>query len=101
LSRSRRRFLQEGGYRGRPATQERQEKIDAAYQENTESNSTSLANLVYPAELKKELLEEFGNPCIDDKGHLHDYTEQDICERLRKILRPYESQYHDKGPEWG
>ena len=42
-----------------------------------------------PAELKKELLEEFGNPCIDDEGHLHDYTEQDICEHLRKILRPY------------
>jgi len=54
-----------------------------------------------PAELKKELLEEFGNPCIDDEGHLHDYTEQDICEHMRKILRPYESQYHDKGPEWG
>ena len=53
-----------------------------------------------PAELKKELLEEFGNPCIDDEGHLHDYTEQDICEHLRKILRPYESQYH-KGPDWG
>ena len=54
-----------------------------------------------PAELKKELLEEFGNPCIDDEGHLHDYTEQDICDHLRKILRPYESQYHDEDPEWG
>jgi len=42
-----------------------------------------------PAELKKELLEEFGNPCIDDEGHLHDYTEQDICEQLRKKLSPY------------
>jgi hypothetical protein len=52
-----------------------------------------------PAELKKELLEEFGNPCIDDEGHLRDYTEQDICEQLRKILRPFESQYHDKDPE--
>jgi len=54
-----------------------------------------------PAELKEDLLEKFGNPCIDEDGHLHDYTEQDICEHLRKILRPYESQYHDKGPEWG
>ena len=54
-----------------------------------------------PAELKKELLEEFGNPCIDDEGHLHDYTEQDICEHLRKILRPFESQYHDKDHEGG
>ena len=49
-----------------------------------------------PPELKKELLEEFGNPCIDDEGHLHNYTEQDICEHLRRILRPYESQYHDQ-----
>ena len=54
-----------------------------------------------PAEVKKELLEEFGNLWTDDEGHLHDFTEQDICEPLRKILRPYESQYHDKGPEWG
>jgi hypothetical protein len=53
-----------------------------------------------PAELKKGLLEKFGNPCIDEEGHLHDYTEQDICEHLRKILRPYESHYHDKDPEW-
>jgi len=53
-----------------------------------------------PAELKKELLERYGNLCIDDEGHLHDYTERDICEQLRKILRPYESQYHNKDPEW-
>jgi hypothetical protein len=51
-----------------------------------------------PAELKKELLEEFGNPCIDDEGHLHDYTEQDIYEHLRKILRPYESHITVKTP---
>ncbi len=42
-----------------------------------------------PAELKKELLEQYGNLAIDDEGHLHDYTEQDICEQLRKILGPY------------
>jgi len=52
-----------------------------------------------PAELKEELLEEFGNLCIDEDGHLHDYTEQDICEHLRKILRPCDSHYHDKEPE--
>jgi hypothetical protein len=49
-----------------------------------------------PDELKKELLEEFGNLCIDDEGHPHDYTEQDICEHLRKILRPYEN--HPRNP---
>ena len=42
-----------------------------------------------PAELKEELLEQYGNPVTDDKGHLRDYTEQDICEQLRKRLRPY------------
>jgi len=47
-------------------------------------------------ELKKELLEEFGNPCIDDEGHLHNYTEQDICEHLRRILRPYESHHYQE-----
>lgn len=42
-----------------------------------------------PAELKKELLEQYGNLAIDDEGHLHDYTQQDICEQLGKILSPY------------
>ena len=42
-----------------------------------------------PAELKEELLEQYGNPVIDDEGHLRDYTEQDICEQLRKKLIPY------------
>ena len=42
-----------------------------------------------PAELKEELLEQYGNPGIDDDGHLRDYTEQDICEQLRKKLLPY------------
>ncbi len=43
----------------------------------------------FPAELKKELLEQYGNLWTDDEGHLHDYTEQDICEQLRKKLLPY------------
>ena len=42
-----------------------------------------------PAELKEELLEQYGNPVTDDDGHLRDYTEQDICEQLRKKLLPY------------
>jgi hypothetical protein len=43
-----------------------------------------------PTELEKELLHEYGNLVADDEGHLHDYTEQDICEQLRKIVRPYQ-----------
>ena len=42
-----------------------------------------------PSELKEELLEQYGNPVIDDDGHLRDYTEQDICEQLRKKLLLY------------
>jgi len=42
-----------------------------------------------PAEVKKELLEQYGNLCANDEEHLHDYTEQDIYEQLRKRLRPY------------
>jgi hypothetical protein len=26
----------------------------------------------------------------DEEGHFFEYSEQDICEQLRKILRPYE-----------
>ena len=51
-----------------------------------------------PSELKEELLEQYGNLWTDDEGHLNDYTEQDICEQLRKILRPYEDHHHDQGP---
>ncbi len=43
-----------------------------------------------PAELEKELLDEYGNLVTDDEGHVFEYTEQDICEQLRKKLRPYQ-----------
>ena len=42
-----------------------------------------------PAELEKELLDEYGNLVTDDEGHVFEYTEQDIYEQLRKRLRPY------------
>ena len=42
-----------------------------------------------PAELEKELLHEYGNFATDDEGHVFEYTEQDICEHLRKKLSPY------------
>lgn len=43
-----------------------------------------------PAELEKELLEEYGNTVATEDGRIIEYSEQDICEQLRKILRPYE-----------
>lgn len=42
-----------------------------------------------PVALEKDLLAEYGNLATDDEGHLFEYTEQDICEQLRKRLRPY------------
>ena len=47
-----------------------------------------------PAELEKELLHEYGNFATDDEAHVFEYTEQDICEQLRKKLRPYRSLSH-------
>jgi len=44
-----------------------------------------------PAELEEELLHVYGNSATDDEGHVFEYTEQDICEQLRKKLRPYEN----------
>lgn len=38
------------------------------------------------AEVEKDLLEVYGNPVTDDEGHLREYTEQDVCEALRKRL---------------
>jgi hypothetical protein len=43
-----------------------------------------------PAELEKELLDEYGNFAANAAGHAFEYTEQDIYEQLRKKLRPYE-----------
>ena len=42
-----------------------------------------------PAELEQQLLADYGNPVTDDEGRVCEYTEQDICEQLRKRLRPY------------
>jgi len=44
-----------------------------------------------PAELKKELLEQYGNLVATENGRAIEYSEQDICEQLRRILRPYEN----------
>lgn len=42
-----------------------------------------------PADLEKELLDEYGNLVTDDEGHVFEYTEQDIYEQVRKKLLPY------------
>ena len=39
-----------------------------------------------PERLKKELLDEYGHPVMDEEGHMRDYTEQDIYEQLRKRI---------------
>ena len=42
------------------------------------------------SELKQELLEQYGNTVMTEDGRTMEYSEQDICEQLRKKLRPYE-----------
>ena len=44
-----------------------------------------------PVALKKELLEQYGNLVVTEDGRVTEYYEQDICEQLRKIVRPYEN----------
>jgi hypothetical protein len=43
-----------------------------------------------PADLKKELLANYGNLVVTEDGLTLEYSEQDICEQLRKIFRPYQ-----------
>ena len=43
-----------------------------------------------PAELEKELLEEYTGHITDDEGHEIQYTGQDVYEQLRKRPRQYE-----------
>jgi len=52
--------------------------------------NTILGNLriSIPDELQEELLERYGNEVVTDDGRVLEYSEQDICEQLRKILRP-------------
>jgi hypothetical protein len=41
-----------------------------------------------PKGLEKELLDQYGKLVTDDEGHIFEFTEQDICEQLRKKLCP-------------
>ncbi|MDO8690248.1 MAG: hypothetical protein Q7R39_09620 [Dehalococcoidia bacterium] len=43
-----------------------------------------------PAEVEKELLDEYGHLVTDEEGHVFEYTEQDLYEQLRKKLYPYQ-----------
>ena len=43
-----------------------------------------------PADVEKELLQEYGNLAVTEDGRVIEYSEQDIYEQLRKKLRPYE-----------
>ena len=43
-----------------------------------------------PAKLEKELLQQYGNLAVTEDRSIIEYSEQDICEQLRKTLRPYE-----------
>jgi hypothetical protein len=40
-----------------------------------------------PDEMQEELLERYGNVAVTDDGRIIEYSEQDICEQLRKIKR--------------
>ena len=40
-----------------------------------------------PDELQEELVERYGNTAVTDDGRTIEYSEQDIAEQLRKILR--------------
>ena len=44
-----------------------------------------------PAKLKSELVEKYGNLAINEDGRVTEYSEQDICEQLRKIVQRYEN----------
>jgi hypothetical protein len=46
-----------------------------------------------PADVKRALLDTYGSSAVDDDGHIREYTEQDICEQLSKILRPYQERH--------
>ena len=39
-----------------------------------------------PGKFKKDLLEQYGNTVITEDGRTIEYSEQDICGQLRKIV---------------
>jgi hypothetical protein len=67
------------------------EKIMMLLTKKRLNNILQTRRIQIPAELEKELLEKYGNAVATESGLVPEYSEQDICEQLRKILRPYEN----------
>jgi hypothetical protein len=65
------------------------------------NNILECLRISIPAELEKELLNQYGNLAADDKGQVFEYTDQDICEQLRKKLSPYELHHLKGNPKLG
>jgi len=42
-----------------------------------------------PRKLEQELLDTYGKPVVDDEGLLHEFSEQDIYEQVRKKVANY------------
>lgn len=42
--------------------------------------------IMIPDNLKKELLDDYGHPVMDQEGRMVEFTEQDIDEQLRKRI---------------
>lgn len=39
-----------------------------------------------PADLEKELLEQYGHPLYDNEGHVFENTDQDVYQQIRKLI---------------
>lgn len=48
-----------------------------------------LMRVSVPESFKEELMDIYGNFITDDEGHMFEFSEQDIYEQLRKLIRPY------------
>jgi len=51
-----------------------------------------------PKELEKELLEVYGHEMVTEEGLTIEYSEQDIVEQLREVLRPFSQLVHSEDP---
>ena len=53
-----------------------------------------------PRELEKELLEVYGHDLVTEEGLTLEYSEQDIVEQLREVLRPFSRLIHSEDPSF-
>ncbi len=53
-----------------------------------------------PRELEKELLEVYGHDLVTEEGLTLEYSEQDIVEQLREVLRPFSQLVHSEDPSF-